>query len=37
MITAAPWVMYPEILAKDEEKWVFRTPNKKDGDDVHGG
>lgn len=35
MITAAPWVMYPEILSKDEEKWVFRTPNKKDGDDVH--
>ncbi|MFB9135472.1 diaminobutyrate acetyltransferase [Vibrio olivae] len=35
MITAAPWVVYPEILTKDEEKWVFRTPNIKDGDAVH--
>ncbi|WP_456295025.1 diaminobutyrate acetyltransferase [Vibrio sp. AK197] len=35
MITAAPWVVYPEILTKDEEKWVFRAPNIKDGDAVH--
>lgn len=35
MITSAPWIVCPTTLTKDENKWVFRTPNIGDGDQVH--
>jgi L-2,4-diaminobutyric acid acetyltransferase len=35
MITTAPWIVCPTILAKDENKWVFRTPSIGDGDQAH--
>lgn len=35
MTIAAPWVDNPDILDKAKTKWIFRNPNKKDGDDIH--
>ncbi|GAD68153.1 MULTISPECIES: diaminobutyrate acetyltransferase [Vibrio] len=35
MITSAPWVMYPEIKTKEEPTWLFRMPDKHDGERVH--
>ncbi|MBF4255627.1 diaminobutyrate acetyltransferase [Vibrio anguillarum] len=35
MITAAPWVAYPEIMQTKTEQWTFRTPNQADGQRVH--
>ncbi|NGZ17191.1 diaminobutyrate acetyltransferase [Vibrio aestuarianus] len=35
MITAAPWVAYPEIMHMKDDRWTFRTPNQADGQKVH--
>ncbi|PMH26507.1 diaminobutyrate acetyltransferase [Vibrio sp. 10N.286.49.C2] len=34
MITAAPWVMYPEISEKPHKKWTFSEPTGQDGNDI---
>ncbi|WP_315917775.1 diaminobutyrate acetyltransferase [Vibrio fluvialis] len=35
MITAAPWVAYPEIMHNAQEEWSFRIPSRTDGKRVH--
>ncbi|CCO47900.1 L-2,4-diaminobutyric acid acetyltransferase [Vibrio nigripulchritudo ATCC 27043] len=35
MTVAAPWVAFPEILEKTKGTWIFRTPDKTDGDNIH--
>ncbi|MGF1755052.1 diaminobutyrate acetyltransferase [Vibrio makurazakiensis] len=35
MITAAPWVMYPEIENDRSQAWIFREPKITDGDDIY--
>ncbi|CAM2811473.1 diaminobutyrate acetyltransferase [Vibrio diazotrophicus] len=35
MITAAPWVAYPEIMQNLQEDWVFRVPTASDGAKIH--
>ncbi len=35
MITAAPWVAYPETMHKSQDEWVFRVPTRNDGTRVH--
>lgn len=35
MITASPWVAYPEIMQNTQDEWLFRTPNRTDGKCVH--
>ncbi len=35
MITAAPWVAYPEIRQPSQDEWVFRVPTRSDGTRVH--
>ncbi|NAW69288.1 diaminobutyrate acetyltransferase [Vibrio sp. V27_P1S3P104] len=35
MMTASPWVAYPEIMQNTQDEWTFRTPNRTDGKRVH--
>ena len=35
MITASPWVAYPDIMQNTQDEWAFRTPNRTDGKRVH--
>ncbi|MCG3726665.1 diaminobutyrate acetyltransferase [Vibrio cincinnatiensis] len=35
MMTASPWVAYPDIMQNTQDEWTFRTPNRTDGKRVH--
>lgn len=34
MITTVPWVMYPEVITPQPQKWLFREPHITDGDAI---
>ncbi|MBD1558685.1 diaminobutyrate acetyltransferase [Vibrio sp. S9_S30] len=35
MTISTAWVANPDPLEKPETEWIFRSPNKQDGDDIH--